>query len=99
MKTIKIISFLAVILFFSSCEKDIFGNIEVVHNCTGSYLKIDGNNYLICNKDIVDNYEDGDIVSAEVDYITWNDCNNTWAACFMAFEHEGVIQVKTISRK
>ena len=99
MKTIKILSFFATILLFSSCEKGIFGNIVVIQNCTGSYLKIDCEHYLICNKEIVDDYEDGAIVNAEVEYISWDDCNNTWAACLMAFEYEGVIELKTISRK
>ncbi|MCP4440315.1 MAG: hypothetical protein GY810_15325 [Aureispira sp.] len=99
MKGVKILSLLAAIQFFSSCQKDTFKNIVVVHHCTGSYLKIEGKNHLICNKEVVNNYKDGAIVTAEVDYITWEDCDNTWAACMMEFPYEGVIQVKTINQK
>ena len=83
-------------LFGTSCKKN---HTKVIHNCTGSYLQIDGDHYLICNKDIVKDYENGAKVTANFNNITWDDCNQTWAACLMHFAHEGVIQIKSISER
>ena len=83
-----ILLFVTVFLFVN-CEKfktenpDDTTNTEVndnvrkvtfVRDCTGSYIRIDSNDYKICNYQDVKNYESGDVLKVSYDSI--GECKN-----------------------
>ena len=38
-------------LLLISCEKERTEKVTVIKDCTGSYLRFDGKDYLICNRE------------------------------------------------
>lgn len=98
MKIKTLLSSIAVLSLLMACSKDkLEQDITVVKDCSGSYLKIDGEDYLICNHDIVENHEDGAIVDASYEIVV--DCpstNDTSFVCMLYHQHEGLILVSSI---
>ncbi len=86
----QILFFFATILILSSCNKFKFENlddtlqssegktaakVEFVRDCTGSYIRIDSNDYKICNYQDVQKFESGDVLKVSYDSI--GKCENT----------------------
>lgn len=81
-------------LLLSSCYKrNIFG---IVHrNCTGTYIKFDERFYRVGNKDILQDFQSGEMV--EVSFRTCNDCfDEDEIICMMAMEYESVIEILSV---
>lgn len=69
---------------------------EVIKDCTGVYLRIDGKDYLVCNDDVLSGKEDNEMVKVRYEII--NECDQPpELQCYMAHDYEGVIEVKSVN--
>lgn len=94
MKNIISIIFLILLISFVSCSKVSNKNMTVIKDCTGSYLRLDGKDYHICNIESVEDYESGTEVKASFKKI--DDCQYDYAVCEMLHLNEGWINVTKI---
>jgi len=97
MKVIMLILIPVVSLLLISCEKERTEKVTVIKDCTGSYLRFDGKDYLICNREKAEPFSDGTIVTATFKAIK----NCTGSAkdaivCMMYHQNEGWIEVEKI---
>lgn len=97
MKNILYLLASGLILMASSCSKFNADKMIVIRDCTGTYLRMDGKDYRVCNLEKVTAFADG----AEVDasFKRLGECNgsaNDQIVCMMYHEHEGWIEVKQI---
>lgn len=90
--TIIILSVILVSLF--ACEKSGKNNAQIVRNCTGIYLRMDGKEYRVCNSEKVSKYPNG--VSITVNYKHIKKCNSDDIVCTMAYPNDGDIKVLKI---
>jgi hypothetical protein len=91
----KIFIFCILTFLFFSCKKDVTnGNATIVRNCTGTYLRIDGNDYLVCNSEKLKSFSDESSVS--VSYETIESCDQNGVVCMMYYEHEGIVRVTKV---
>ncbi len=84
-------------LAMASCKKQDLEKMRVVKDCTGSYLRYQGKDYRICNREKTDGYADGTWVEANFKKIT--SCNGTAqddVVCYMLHPNEGWIEVQRI---
>ncbi len=68
---------------------------EFVKDCTGSYLKIDGNDYKVCNFESTANYEAGDVIYASITKLS--ECSTISPdqyTCKMAHAYASYIKVR-----
>lgn len=87
------------ILFFTgvlmvSCKKVPLSEVVVVRDCTGTYLRKDGKDYMVCNLEQVSQFEDGTKLRASFKRI--NQCKGSAAdqiVCMMVHQNEGWIEV------
>lgn len=105
MKTaiIALTSFL--VLSFAACNKhdrncNKYGNgydATLVRDCTGTYLRVDGKDFHVCNVALTDGISDGTKVKTV--FYTQNNCppQDSTIICAMYHQNEGWIEVKYIS--
>lgn len=93
MKT-TIISILS-ILILASCTKPQTKEVMVVKDCTGSYLRFAGEDFLICNDEKVEKFADGAMVRAS--FNKTDSCTGTEGPiCMMYHEFSYLIKIKTV---
>ena len=69
--------------------------MTVIKDCTGSYLRFNGNDYHICNIETVKDYYDGTEVEASFNKI--DDCSESdEVVCQMLHKNKGWIKVTKI---
>lgn len=88
---------LVALLALTACRQHTCTNATVVKDCTGTYIRINGKDYHVCNREKTDSFADGTAVSVE--YKTISNCNGTAKddiVCLMIHENEGWIEVKSI---
>lgn len=82
---------------FSSCKKETNQTVTVIRDCTGTYLRLNGKDYHVCNLGKVTSFPTGTTVTATFKKLTeCNDSDNTAAVCYMLHENEGWIEVTKI---
>ncbi len=85
-----------------SCQKDCSlpepeSSMMVVRDCTGTYLRINGKDYRVCNLEKVEPFADGSKVVAT--FIKIDPCNGSAkdaVICYMLHPNEGWIEVTSI---
>lgn len=80
---------------FISCSKVSNRNMTVIKDCTGSYLRFNGNDYHICNIESVIDIESGTEVKASFEKSD-NCPDYPVAVCEMLHENKGWIHVTKI---
>jgi hypothetical protein len=96
----KVVMNVLVVIFISgcfSCEKDEFVNATVLRDCSGTYLRMNSKDYLVCNLDKIQSYGDG--VNLKVAYSRLKECDDPEVhleSCFMYHPNEGWIKVDKI---
>ena len=86
--------FLAFTTMFSSCKKERNQTVIVVRDCTGTYLRLDGKDYHVCNLEKVSSFSDCDTVTATFKKI--KECNGSakgTIVCYVVHVNEGWIEV------
>lgn len=96
MKKINIILFifLALATIFTSCDKEAYQTATVVRDCTGTYLRLNSKDYLVCNLGKVASFSTGQTVTAT--FRKLKECNDPaqpTIICQMLHQNEGWIEV------
>lgn len=97
MKTIFKTIFPIFLFTLIACEKEHTENVTVIKDCTGSYLRFEGKDYLICNREKAEPFSHGQAVTATFTEI--KDCNGSAKdaiVCMMLHENEGWIEIEKI---
>jgi len=99
--TMKKILFITAVSCFllTSCSKAIHKNAFVVRDCTGTYLRIEGKDYHVCNLEKVRGIPDGTAVA--VSYKKLDECHGSAKeeiVCMLLRASEGWIEVKDINQ-
>lgn len=76
-----------------ACKKVRHQETTVVKDCTGAYLRLNGKDYQVCNKDILIPYSTGTKVTATFRQIPGCKSAEDDIVCMMLHEHEGWIEV------
>ena len=76
-----------------SCKMSNLKNAEVVKDCTGSYLKIDGQDFFVCNAEKLNDFKDGEEVQVTVNMS--EECNLT-GICLLYHPNSGYVEVTNI---
>jgi hypothetical protein len=82
---------------FPSCKKERNQTVTVERDCTGTYLRLDGKDYQVCNLEKVSSFSDGATVIATFKKI--NECKGSAKdaiVCYMLHANEGWIEVDKI---
>ncbi|MFK7784654.1 MAG: hypothetical protein AB8B56_06055 [Crocinitomicaceae bacterium] len=79
----------------ASCGK-FTRNAEIDRDCTGTYLRLNNRDYLICNPTSVSSYADGS--SIKVKYQTVYDCNTdpNQSICELYHKHYGTVEITDV---
>jgi len=99
MKNILFIVTAVFLLSFLSCKKEQTEKVEVVRDCTGTYLRFDLKEYRVCNLEKVDSFPDGAMVEAT--FVKKNECNGSAKdaiVCAKFHQNDGWIRVDEIKR-
>lgn len=79
------------------CVGQYAGNMQVIKDCTGAYLRHQSKDYKVCNTGAVATYKNGDMVNASFNKIS--SCNSAPGyICQMYHENEGFVTVLCINR-
>ena len=93
MKTITL-SLVSLFVLFSCSKKE--ANATVIKDCTGDYIRIDSKDYIICNDEMVVNFENETKVNVEYDKVDQCDRPSD-AVCLMLHLSEGTIKLTKIN--
>lgn len=80
-----------------SCRKNSMTSATVVEDCTGIYLQVDGKDWRVCNRSVMNGFNDGDKVQA--DFLLQSECNSNEVVCMMVHPMEGHIKVNKIRKR
>jgi hypothetical protein len=92
--------FLSLILLtalFPACKKERNQTMTIVRDCTGTYLRLEGKDYQVCNLEKVSSFSDGTLVTATFKKI--KECNGSAKdaiVCLMLHPNEGWIEVEKV---
>jgi hypothetical protein len=96
MKKLMSILGIGIILLSASCSKEKDASAQVIRDCTGTYLRLDDKDYLVCNKEELDGFDNGSEVIATFKKV--KSCNDGDVAVCMLYHHyEYEVEVKSIS--
>lgn len=65
----------------------------VVRDCTGTYVRVEGKDHLVCNRDKLKSYQEGDTVRVRFKKTTYCDELKDVMVCMMYHEHEGMVKL------
>lgn len=98
MKTLLTMLIVFVLSITLSCKKSIHKGATVVIDCSGTYLKIAGKNYQVCNSESLSSFENGNNVT--VNYKSIESCASLLpitAICNLNYPNEGWIEVLKVN--
>jgi uncharacterized lipoprotein NlpE involved in copper resistance len=93
MKKLLLITTVAVLLTLFSCKRQTNKPMTVVRDCTGTYLRIDGKDFQVCNVGKLSLYSTGATVDATFRKI--DNCKRLErkVVCRMLHQNEGLIEI------
>lgn len=102
MKIIKaflfLITFTTISFVLHSCSKDDLNEVTVVKHCTGFYLRIDNDDFKVCNREKLAPFSNGEKVSASYKMVdSCNFENQDFIVCGAIHPCAGHIQVEKIN--
>lgn len=80
-------------LSLSGCTDSQSQIATVKKNCTGSYLRFEDNEFKICNPEIIETYQGGEIITVTIQY---NDQCSYDFACNLEYPFEGWVEILEI---
>ncbi|RYD55759.1 MAG: hypothetical protein EOP56_14445 [Sphingobacteriales bacterium] len=76
-----------------ACKKVKHQESTIVKDCTGTYLRLNGKDYHVCNKDMIAQYPDGTKITATFKTINTCKASENETICMMYHENEGWVEV------
>lgn len=93
----KIIGYLLFVLVawlsLSGCTDSQTQTATVFKNCTGSYLRFEDNDFKVCNQEIIESYQKGEVITVSLRHI--DQCSYDYA-CNLYYPFEGWVEVLEI---
>jgi hypothetical protein len=89
----RVLYIIALLVLTTSCKKNLEG-AEVVRDCTGTYLRIDDEDFKVCNDEILDDYTEG--ASVNVRYKKVQDCEDDGAVCMLYHRYSASIEITEV---
>ena len=86
---------LPVALGLPSCSKVNTQSMKVIRDCTGTYLRADGQDFRVCNTSALGNFDDNEVIHVTVEKVEHCD-PPAEAICLMAHEHRGLVKVREV---
>jgi hypothetical protein len=97
MKSTLYILTLLITLTFFSCKKDLTKNATVIKDCTGTYMRMNGKDYKVCNIEKVSSFQNS--ITVLVSFKEQKDCEgsgNIVQTCYMLHQFESWIEIENI---
>ena len=92
-KTLSFVALLAFIFSIQSCSKKA-KTVEVIRNCTGTYLEINNAEYLVVNPSSIEFIETNSKISVDYQIEAQNDpLNEGLTICAMHYSYDGYVRV------
>lgn len=92
MRILNVVIFVTIMFSCQKSEK----NMEVIKDCTGSYLRDNGKDYKVCNIEMLENYESGQDVTVAYAHLSSCEALDTVIVCELYHPYEGWIKIKEI---
>ena len=89
----RVLIIIALVALISSCKKNAEG-AEVIRDCTGTYLRIDNEDYKVCNSEILNDYTEG--ASVSVKYKKVQNCEDEGAVCMLYHSYFASIEISEV---
>ena len=91
----KILSITAIALLFTmfACNKEKCKSMTVVKDCTGTYLRLDGKDFHVCNEEKLSSFSSGTTITASFKTIENCKALEEKFVCKMYHKNEGWIEV------
>lgn len=95
--TFYVITLLLTLTFFS-CKKQVIENATVIKDCTGTYLRLKGKDYKVCNFEKVSSLQNGTNVSVTFKKLTECDgSGNSAVTCYVFHQFDSWIEIEKIN--
>jgi len=94
--TFNVITLLLTLTFFS-CKKEGTQNATVIKDCTGTYLRLEGKDYKVCNIEKTSSLENG--INISVTFKKLIECNgsgNSGQICDLYHQFDSWIEIENI---
>ncbi len=91
----KILALVLILFTIVSCEKD-YEEYIVIKGCEGQYLRKDNLDYSICNKEELENFENGNTVIAKIELL--ESCTDNGIYCAMVHPFETASGIYKITK-
>lgn len=89
---------IAGLALMTSCSvSNVKSTATVIKDCTGTYLRIDNDDYQVCNADILKDHQEGSTVSATYRKVQKCPELNGRMVCAMYHEKAGNIRIQSIN--
>lgn len=98
----KYVNFLMILItfgLFTACSSVSGIKATVVRDCTGTYVRVDGKDHLVCNKDKLSSFSEGDTVLVRFKPTSYCNENKDEVVCMMYHQHEGLVKVVNVHAK
>ena len=82
----------------ASCASVTGVEAVVVKDCTGTYVRVSEKDYLVCNKELLDQNQSGDTLHVRFEQISHCPRLDTTIVCMMYHQHEGLVKLKKINK-
>lgn len=92
-----LLGFILLSLIASSCSTVSGIEAVVIRDCTGTYVRVDGKDYLVCNREKLKEYQEGDTVRVRFKKTTYCQELKDEIVCMMYHEHEGMVKLIKIN--
>ena len=76
------------------CGKEDWKNAVLVRDCTGSYIRLEDKEFLICNQKKVSFIETGTKIEVVISQVS--ECTQEGIVCMMLHEHDGFVKVERV---
>lgn len=94
-KTYVISTLFLLVLAFSSCDKSA-RNGKIDRDCTGTYLRLNKKDYLICNPAMTDSYVDGSDIRVKFKFKSKCDNTGDHPVCELYHKSYGFVEITEI---
>ncbi len=94
-KLLQIGAVLSITFFLSACDKTKV-KMEVIKDCTGVYLRSNGVDHMVCNKDMLTDFESGTKIKVSFEKV--GECYGLQdeVVCMMYHEYQDKIEVTKV---
>jgi hypothetical protein len=76
-----------------SCKEVGTQKAQVIRNCTGTYLRVEDKDYLVCNLNLLTQYADNEQIEIGIHHIAECPDLNNKTICMMVYPNAGIVEV------